>query len=170
LTIKHYTDGMSDREAVTAALGAAMADLQAAIDADDQALADHLGVHRTDLRCLDLVFRHGPLPSGRLARMLGLTPGSMTALVNRLIEAGYVRRAADPSHGRRVLVVPTEHAVRTVTGLLGERLAEAHAELEDFSDTELAAIVRFLRSAADRHERAAVRLRALPRIVKKPTA
>jgi DNA-binding MarR family transcriptional regulator len=150
---------MSDREAVIAALGAAMADLQAAIDTDDQALADHLGVHRTDLRCLDLVFRHGPLPSGQLARMLGLTPGSMTALVDRLIKAGYVRRASDPAHGRRVLVVPTEQAVRIVTASLKDRLAEAHAELDGFSDAELDAIVRFLRSAIDRHERAAARLR-----------
>ena len=150
---------MSDRETVTAALGAAMADLQAAVDADDQALADHLGVHRTDLRCLDLVFRHGPLASGRLARMLGLTPGSMTALADRLIKAGYVRRAPDPTHGRRVLVMPTEQAVRIVTDSLRDRLAETHAELENFSDAELDAIVRFLRSAADRHERAAARLR-----------
>lgn len=157
--IKHYTGAMSDREAVTAALGAAMADLQAAIDADDQALADHLGVHRTDLRCLDLVFRHGPLPSGRLAGMLGLTPGSMTALVDRLVKAGYARRAPDPAHGRRVLVTPTEQAVRIVTDSLRDRLAEAHAELENFSDAELDAIVRFLRSATDRHERAAARLR-----------
>jgi DNA-binding MarR family transcriptional regulator len=150
---------MLDREALTTALGAAMADLQAAIDADDQALADHLGVHRTDLRCLDLVFRHGPLPAGRLARLLGLTPGSVTALVDRLVKADYVRRAPDPTHGRRVLIVPTERAARIVTELLRERLAEAHAELVAFSDAELEAIVRFLRSATDRHERAAARLR-----------
>jgi DNA-binding MarR family transcriptional regulator len=159
LTIKHYTDGMLDREALTTALGAAMADLQAAIDADDQAMADHLGVHRTDLRCLDLVFRHGPLPAGRLARLLGLTPGSVTALVDRLVKADYARRAPDPTHGRRVLIVPTERAARIVTELLRDRLAEAHAELVGFSDAELDAIVRFLRSAADRHERAAARLR-----------
>jgi DNA-binding MarR family transcriptional regulator len=153
---------MPDREALTAALGAAMADLQAAIDADDQALADHLGVHRTDLRCLDLVFRHGPLPSGKLARMLGLTPGSVTALVDRLIKADYVHRTPDPTHGRRVLIVPTERAVRIVTELLRERLAEAHEELADYSDAELDAIVRFLRSATDRHRRAAAHLRGKP--------
>jgi DNA-binding MarR family transcriptional regulator len=128
---------MSDREVLTAALGAAMA----------------------DLRCLDLVFRHGPLHAGRLARMLGLTPGSVTALVDRLVRAGYVQRTPDPTHGRRVLIVPTERAARTVTELLRERLAEAHAELADFTDAELDAIVRFVRSAADRHERAATRLR-----------
>jgi DNA-binding MarR family transcriptional regulator len=150
---------MLDREALTTALGVAMADLQAAIDADDQALADHLGVHRTDLRCLDLVCRHGPLPAGRLARLLGLTPGSVTALVDRLIKADYVRRAPDPTHGRRVLIVPTERAARLVTESLRERLAEAHAELVAFSDAELDAIVRFLRSATERHERSAARLR-----------
>ncbi|MFL6123882.1 MarR family winged helix-turn-helix transcriptional regulator [Actinophytocola sp.] len=154
---------MPDREALTTALGAAMADLQAAIDADDQALADRLSVHRTDLRCLDLVFRHGPLPAGQLARMLGLTPGSVTALVDRLVTAGYVRRAPDPTHGRRVLVIPTEQAARIVTDLLRDRLAEAHAELADFSDAELDAIVRFLHSAIDRHERAAARLRGTSR-------
>jgi DNA-binding MarR family transcriptional regulator len=150
---------MPDREVLAVALGAAMADLQAAINADDQALADHLSVHRTDLHCLDLIFRHGPLPAGRLARMLGLTPGSVTALVDRLIKAGYVQRTPDPTHGRRVLIVPTERAARIVTELFRERLAEAHTELGDFTDAELDAIVRFLRSAADRHERAAARLR-----------
>ncbi|EWM12807.1 transcriptional regulator, MarR family [Kutzneria sp. 744] len=150
---------MLARDDIIAGLGAAMADLQAAIDADHQALADRLGVHRTDLRCLDLVFRHGPLPAGRLARMLGLTPGSVTALVDRLVKADYVRRMPDPTHGRRVLIVPTDRAARTVTELLGARLAEAHAEVADFSDTELDAIVRFLRSAADRHERSAAQLR-----------
>jgi DNA-binding MarR family transcriptional regulator len=139
-----------------------MADLQAAIDADDQALADHLGIHRTDLRALDLVFRHGPLPAGRLAVLLGLTPGSVTALVDRLVKAGYVCRRPDPTHGRRVLIAPTPHAARLATDLLGGRLAEANAELASFSDAELAAIRRFLLSGVERHNRSAATLRALP--------
>lgn len=154
---------MPDREEVSAALGAAMADLQAAIDADDQALADHLGVHRTDLRCLDLLFRHGPLPAGRLATKLGLTPGSVTALVDRLVKAGYATRKADPTHGRRVLISVTERSVAIVTALFADRLAEARAELDGFSEHELAAILRFLRSSTDRHDRAAAHLRSLPK-------
>ena len=81
-----------ERAEIAASLGRAMVDLQAAIDAEDQALADHLAIHRTDLRALDLVFRHGPLPAGRLAGMLGLTPGSVTALVDRLVKIDYVCR------------------------------------------------------------------------------
>lgn len=112
---------MLDREALTAALGAAVA--------------------------------------SRLARLLGLTPGSVTALVDRLIKADYARRTPDPTHGRRMLIVPTEHAARAVTELLRERLTGADAELPHFSDAELAAILRFLRSATERHERSAAQLR-----------
>ena len=155
---------MSDREEVSSALGAAMADLQAAIDADDQALADHLGIHRTDLRCLDLLFRHGPVPAGKLATRLGLTPGSVTALVDRLVKVGYAARKPDPTHGRRVLISVTPLSVTIVTELFADRLAESRAELDGFSEDELAAILRFLRSSADRHERAAAHLRSLPKL------
>lgn len=151
------------RAQLAVGVGRAMADLQAAIDADDQALADHLGIHRTDLRALDLVFRHGPLPAGRLAAMLGLTPGSVTALVDRLVKVDYACRRDDPTHGRRVLIAPTPHAAKLVTELLGGRLAEAEAELAGFSDAELEAIRRFLLASTGRHNRAAATLRTLPR-------
>ena len=156
------TANEEERAALAAGLGRAMAELQAAIDAEDQALADHLGIHRTDLRALDLVFRYGPLPAGRLAAMLGLTPGSVTALVDRLVKVDYVCRQPDPTHGRRVLIAPTPRSVKLVTDLLGGRIAAANAELAQFSDAELKAIRRFLLASTERHNRSAATLRALP--------
>ncbi|WP_405164684.1 MarR family transcriptional regulator [Nocardia sp. NBC_01499] len=147
------------RTELTAAIGHAMAELQAEIDADDQALADYLGIGRTDLRCLDLVFRHGPQPVRRLARLLGLTPGSVTALTDRLIAAGYVHRQPDPTHGRRVLITPTERSVAIVNDLFSARLAEANTELAEFDDIELAAVHRFLTLSRERHQRSAAQLR-----------
>ncbi len=41
---------------------------QAATERFDQAVADALGLNRTDMRCLDLIDREGPVPAGRLAR------------------------------------------------------------------------------------------------------
>ncbi|KXP00658.1 MarR family winged helix-turn-helix transcriptional regulator [Tsukamurella pseudospumae] len=150
-------DERSERER---AIGRCMADLQAAIDADDQALADHLGIGRTDLRCLDTVFRRGPQPVRQLARILGLTPGSVTTMTDRLVAAGYVHRVPDPTHGRRVLVTPTSRAVEIVTELFEDRVAEAHTALERFDDAQLAAIHEFLAQSVARHETSATELRS----------
>ena len=142
-------------------IGRRMADLQASIDADDQALADHLGIGRTDLRCLDIVFRRGPQPVRQLARLMNLTPGSVTTMTDRLVAAGYVHRVPDPTHGRRVLVTPTPRCVEIVTDLFSGRVAEAHDALARFDDAQLAAIDDFLARSIARHDASAEHLRNL---------
>ncbi|MET9327479.1 MarR family transcriptional regulator [Tsukamurella sp. NPDC003166] len=153
----------NDRAERERSIGRTMADLQASIDADDQALADHLGIGRTDLRCLDIVFRQGPQPVRQLARLMRLTPGSVTTMTDRLIAAGYVHRVPDPTHGRRVLVTPTPHCVEIITELFGDRVAEAHAALARFDDAQLAAIEEFLGRSVARHTTSAEHLQALGR-------
>ena len=44
---------------------------QNATDRFDQAVADAIGINRTDLRCLDVIQREGPVPAGRLAERRG---------------------------------------------------------------------------------------------------
>ena len=44
---------------------------QAATDRYDQAVADAIGLNRTDMRCLDVIQREGPVPAGRLAERRG---------------------------------------------------------------------------------------------------
>lgn len=77
--------------------------LQAALDDFDDAAARALGIGRSDLRALNLL-EHGPLPAGTLAGRLGLSSGATTALVDRLVTAGWVRRQAAPDDARKVLV------------------------------------------------------------------
>jgi len=45
--------------------------------------------------------RHAP---GQLAEQLGLTTGAVTKLLDRLQQAGYVTRSADPADRRRIIV------------------------------------------------------------------
>ncbi|QNG20425.1 winged helix-turn-helix transcriptional regulator [Rhodococcus triatomae] len=45
-----------------------------------------------------------PLRAGELGSMLGLSPAAMTYLVERLLASGHIRREADPSDRRRVLL------------------------------------------------------------------
>jgi DNA-binding MarR family transcriptional regulator len=87
-------------------IAAACRRLHSAIDAMDQAAADLLGISRNDLRCLNLL-EHGPLPPTRIAAALGLTSGSVTALVDRLERRGLIERSRDPADRRGVRVSAT---------------------------------------------------------------
>src|SRR5205823_1448634 len=46
---------------------------QNATDRYDQAVADAIGLNRTDMRCLDIIDREEPVTAGRLAEAMGLT-------------------------------------------------------------------------------------------------
>src|SRR4051794_7437521 len=94
-----------NREQLEAALTAAVRNAQAAVDRTDELAAQLLGINRTDLRCLDVLQRAGaPLSAGELADELLVTTGAITALIDRLERAGYIRRVTDPNDRRRVLV------------------------------------------------------------------
>jgi len=85
---------------------------QVATDMVDQGVADLLGINRTDLRCMDIIDRLGTISAGRLAEESKLTTGAVTAVIDRLEKAGYVRRARDQGDRRRVLVELTAEARR----------------------------------------------------------
>jgi len=145
-------------------VSAEMAELHAAIDAADQAVADHLGVNRTDLRSLVLLLRHGPMTAGRLATELGLTPGSVTTLIDRLERAGYAQRQRDRRNRSRVFVRTSDGLQVAAGELLGERGARAR-RLGGTQTAEQLALVRdFLRRARADQVAFAARVRSLPRL------
>ena len=86
--------------------------------------------HR-QLRALFIVAKHGPMPVGRLADATDASIASTSSLAERLVRSGHVRREADPSDRRVVLLVVTEHGRETVDQLEAhfharfERLVEA---------------------------------------------
>src|SRR5829696_1833943 len=73
----------------------------------NQAVADKLGMHPTDLQCLNLLtIEDGPFTTSQIAELTGLTSGSASRLVDRLLRGGYVTRQQDTGDRRRVLVQP----------------------------------------------------------------
>jgi DNA-binding MarR family transcriptional regulator len=105
-----------------------------------QAVADILGLHVTDHKCLDFIYRFGAMPAGRLAELTGLTTGAVTGIIDRLEEAGYVRRTNDPKDRRRTIVEPTrnkklEKKIEVFFIPLRDRM---HNLLSSYSDSELA--------------------------------
>jgi DNA-binding MarR family transcriptional regulator len=109
---------------------------QSATDRFDSAVADALGLNRTDMRCVDSLERSGPLTAGALAEATGLTSGAMTTALDRLERAGFVRRVRDERDRRRILVEITDaaHAIagRFYAGHLAmsERLFHEHTAEE----------------------------------------
>ncbi|RDI65946.1 MarR family winged helix-turn-helix transcriptional regulator [Nocardia pseudobrasiliensis] len=73
-----------------------------------QAIADRVGLHVTDLRCLNLLRLSGPATAGELAARTGLTTGAVTRMIDRLLAAKFVRREHDSLDRRRVIITAAE--------------------------------------------------------------
>jgi DNA-binding MarR family transcriptional regulator len=124
-----------------------------------QAVADRLGLAGSDIECLDILAQEGRLTVGRLAELTGLTTGSATRMIDRLEQAGYVRRVPDPTDRRRVLVEPIPERTRSV-GALHDSLRSAARELiAGVSDAELRVIARYLERSIELTRAEAARLR-----------
>ena len=82
------------------------------------ALASAAGISATDLDALEHLEADGPLTQRDLGDRLSLTSGAITMLVDRLEQAGLVRRRPHPSDRRYVLVELSPQALeRTPAGL-----------------------------------------------------
>ncbi len=127
----------------------------------NQAVADHLGLHPTDVQALSLLTAApGPVTVKQLADLTGLTTGSATRLVDRLQRGGYVTRTPDAQDRRRVLVTLVPERVARVTAVwddLGENWQEL---LNTHTDEELEVITRHMSRAHDLSHAQMDRLRA----------
>jgi DNA-binding MarR family transcriptional regulator len=104
-----------------------------------QNVADALGLHITDHKCLDLIRQYGAMPAGRLAELTGLTTGAITGIIDRLEKAGYVRRANDVKDRRRTIVEPTQNRKweRKIEAIFIPFHERMHKLLSSYSDSEL---------------------------------
>ena len=137
---------MDKREEIIEAINDKLREMSTETIMFHQAVADILGLHITDHKCLDLIDRYGAMPAGRLAELTGLTTGAITGIIDRLEEAGYVSRTDDPKDRRRIIVEPTknkklERKIETIFIPLHERM---HKLLSSYSDSELAFLMDVL--------------------------
>jgi DNA-binding MarR family transcriptional regulator len=131
---------------------------QNATDRFDSAVAEALGVNRTDMRCLDVLEREGPVPAGRLAEATGLTSGAITSVLDRLERAGYARRVSDPSDRRRVLVELAPAAHERASGFYAEHLEQSQRLYQRYTHHQLELLLEFVRSGRQFNERRAAEL------------
>src|SRR6516225_4979692 len=108
------------------------------------ASADRIGINVTDLNCLNILALGGHLTAGELARRTGLTTASITGVLDRLEESGFVRRERDPHDRRRVIVrLEAARGLRDVAPVFIPVIAAWRAVAAQYTDDELRLILRF---------------------------
>ncbi|WP_374209084.1 MarR family winged helix-turn-helix transcriptional regulator [Kitasatospora sp. A2-31] len=113
----------------------------------------------TDLYALNILQLAGPMTPGELGTRSGLTTGPTTRLIDRLEQAGYVRRAPDPGDRRKVIVEPIGRPadIDRVMAPARQRIEEV---LEAYSPEQLEVLFDYFARAADAYQAAAEQLRA----------
>ncbi|WP_420342515.1 MarR family winged helix-turn-helix transcriptional regulator [Paenirhodobacter sp.] len=142
-------------------LGFLLTDATRAIRRRFEQRAACLGLSSSQWRLLMQLKRGGPLPQARLAELLEIEPISVSRLVDRMQEAGWVRREPDATDRRVKLVAPTEKAMQTVSAaravaeaLYDEALAGLPPEHRDLLKQALQQIIRNLSTASEtEHDR-----------------
>jgi DNA-binding MarR family transcriptional regulator len=135
--------GSSERELLRA--------IRALVSADRdmrRALSDRMSLSQNDVRAVRFVMAAArtdqPCTPHEIAAHLGMTTAAATALLDRLVTAGHVRRGPHPTDRRSKVVVPTEHAYAEVEHLLAPAHDRMRAAAAAVPAEVVPAIVAFL--------------------------
>jgi DNA-binding MarR family transcriptional regulator len=149
------------RRRLNRAIKEALRDLGGELARLNQSVGGRLDLKGSDLECLDLVTRHGPLSPSELARRAGLHPATMTGVLDRLERGGWIVRDRDPADRRGVLIRAQRGRGAEVLRLylvdsgMNAALDEICAR---YSAGELELLAGFLRQVAEAGQSAALKL------------
>ena len=122
------------------------------------AVGDAAGLSLTESKALEVITRDGPVTPADLARLTGLTPASVTALLDRLERKKVARRLPHPTDGRRFLVEIDPGHLQRSRELFTDLVLQLKELSGEFTDDELATVNRYLHAAAELQLRATHRL------------
>jgi len=127
----------------------------------NNSVGSRLDLKATDLGCLDLISRYGPISPSALAKRAGLHPATMTGVLDRLERSGWIERGRDPSDRRGVVVQVARGRGAEILRLylVDSGMNTAMDEiLAGYDDGELELLIGFLRRTADAGRAAAEKL------------
>lgn len=116
---------------------------------NQQQIASALHISNYDFITIQILEETGAITAGELAKRIGLSTGSVTALIDRLEKANFVKRELDTKDRRKVNIVPI-YGERKDVQTLYEPLNESMlALIQSYDETARAQIIDFLSKASD---------------------
>ncbi len=137
-----------NRDELLGALISAIMRWQDETQSFDEAVQEKMGINSAEGRCLSLLY-HGPQSAGAIARVSGLTPAAVTALIDRLEARGFLTRTRSTEDRRKVIVEATEKTRDLCARYYGGIASVGEKMLRTFNDAELGTILEFMTAAAD---------------------
>lgn len=124
------------------------------------AVAAEAGINITDVTCLAILDKNGPQTPGQLADAMALSRGgAITALLDRLERAGFVRRERDTADRRRVLIeLVRDGQYQALQRLFEEFGTDYGTLLAEYDDSQLALLLDFSRRTNEIVRRHTIRL------------
>jgi DNA-binding MarR family transcriptional regulator len=139
----------SDRRRLTASIKRSLRALSIQLSLLNHQVGANVGLNDVDLDCLDLIARHGPLSPSALAQRAALHPATVTGILDRLEEGGWVARERDPSDRRAVVI----RILRDRNAELMHLYAGMNSSMSEicarYRDAELEVVADFLRRTVD---------------------
>lgn len=112
-------------------------------------IGTHVELKPSDVACLDLISRPGPLSPTALARRAGIHPATMTGILDRLERGGWISRERDPADRRAVSLHALRDRNAELFGLYSGMNASMDEICADYDENQLELLVDFLRRTTD---------------------
>jgi DNA-binding MarR family transcriptional regulator len=119
------------------------------------ATAKRMGLEASELAALEHLQAAGAINQKHLGERLSMSPGAITAMIDRLQRRGYVERIPNPEDRRSALVNITKAGLEESLRHLWPYIEDMKGVEADFSEEEQAVVARFLRAATQATQRAA---------------
>ena len=150
--------GGPHRGRLSRAVKESLRELGAQLSLLNHSVGTRLDLKATDLECLDLISRYGPLSPSALARRAGLHPATMTGILDRLERGGWIARERDPADRRGVVVRLVRGRGAVVLRLYSGMNETMDRICAGYEEGELELLIGFMRRTAEAGRTAAEEL------------
>lgn len=111
----------------------------------NERIARELGLLVTDLQTLHLlVLREDTRTPKQLSQTTGLPTSTVTRVLDRLEQAGYLRRSDDPSDRRKVRIELVDDKIAAISGQYDQYTDVLEGINSEFTEEQLGVVARYL--------------------------